>query len=280
MKIFGTIEEIRQLSLALRHDGKTVALVPTMGYLHEGHMALVDAAKKAADAVIVSIFVNPTQFAPNEDLAKYPRDFESDRKLCEKRGVCAIFAPSSEEMYPDTPSAWVCEEEISKGLCGRSRPSHFRGVATVVVKLFNATLPDMAVFGQKDAQQAAIIKRLVRDLNFPINIVVEPIVREEDGLAMSSRNKYLSADERKKALSISSSLKEAASLAKSGKMKNAGEVAGFVEEQISKAGGKVDYVEIVDSDTFEKIIGNIQEPALIAAAAFFGKTRLIDNIIC
>ncbi|OGV31662.1 MAG: pantoate--beta-alanine ligase [Lentisphaerae bacterium GWF2_45_14] len=274
MKIFNSIKEMQVFSLSSKRDGKKVAVVPTMGFLHEGHMSLIDIAKKEADIVVVTIFVNPTQFGPNEDFSRYPRDFERDSRLCHERGTDAIFAPEASEMYPTGASTWITEDSLSKGLCGKSRPLHFRGVTTVVAKLFNAVLPDLAVFGQKDAQQLAVIKRMVRDLNFPVKIIAGPIVREADGLAMSSRNKYLSPDERKNALSISSALREA------GK-KIFGDSAGlrdFVSSKISSNGGRVDYVEVVDAETLEPDC-NFERPLLIAVAAYFGTTRLIDNTI-
>jgi len=273
MKIFNSIKEMQDFSLSRRREGKTLAVVPTMGFLHEGHMSLIDIAKKEADVVVVTIFVNPTQFGPNEDFEKYPRDFERDCNLCKSRGADAVFAPESSEMYQGDQSTWVVEEVLSKGLCGKSRPVHFRGVTTVVAKLFNAVLPDVAVFGQKDAQQLAVLKRMVRDLNFPIKIVPGPIVREDDGLALSSRNKYLSPEERKRALSISSSLSEAAFK----KFKNTAELRDFVISKISSAGGRVDYVETVDAENLEPV-ETFSQKTLVAVAAYFGTTRLIDNI--
>ena len=273
MKIFNSIKEMQAFSAAAKRTGKTVAVVPTMGFLHEGHMSLVEIAKKEGAAVVVTIFVNPTQFGPNEDFSKYPRDFERDCRLCEECGVDAVFAPEISEMYPANPSTWVVEESLSKGLCGKSRPGHFRGVATVVAKLFNAVIPDIAVFGQKDAQQLAVLKRMTRDLNFPIRIIAGPIVREADGLAMSSRNKYISPDERKNALSISSALKEAAL----GHFKNTAELRNFVSSKISACGGKIDYVETVDAENLETV-EDFGRKVLVAVAAYFGTTRLIDNI--
>lgn len=273
MKIFNSIKEMQNFSLSCKKEGKTLAVVPTMGFLHEGHMSLIDIAKKEADVVVVTIFVNPTQFGPNEDFEKYPRNFERDCKLCEERGANAVFAPESSEMYQGDQSTWVVEESLSKGLCGKSRPIHFRGVTTVVTKLFNAVLPDVAVFGQKDAQQLAVLKRMTRDLNFPIKIVPGPIVREDDGLALSSRNKYLSPEERKRALSISSSLSEAAFK----KFKNTSELKDFVISRISSAGGRVDYVETVDAESLEPV-ETFAQKTLVAVAAYFGNTRLIDNI--
>ena len=293
MKIIETIEEMQNYSCEVRSEEKSIALVPTMGFLHEGHLSLVDEAKKHADIVIVSIFVNPTQFAPDEDLDTYPRDMENDCQLCEFRKVDAIFAPTNDHIYCPDSSTWVIEEKLSQGLCGKSRPTFFRGVTTIVAKLFNATLPDVAIFGRKDYQQAAIIKRMVRDLNFPITIVTCPIFREKDGLAMSSRNKYLSSEERKNALSISQSLQAVQALFQSSEFRvrssegregksltesGVASVKEIINLRISQAGGKVDYIEIVDPDTLEpknKFTGE----TLIAVAAFFGKTRLIDNMV-
>jgi pantoate--beta-alanine ligase len=278
MELIKTIAEMQIFSkLASRH-GKKVGVVPTMGCLHEGHASLIDQARKLADVVIVTIFVNPAQFGPNEDLDKYPRDFELDWSLCEKHGADAVFAPSPDEMYFPDRSVWVIEEKLSRGLCGQSRPAHFRGVATVVAKLFNATLPDVAIFGQKDAQQAMVIKRMARDLNFPVEIVVAPIVRDADGLAMSSRNKYLSADERIRALTISSSLRDAETLIKAEGGKALCGIAEEIAEKIAASGGRVDYVEIRDADNLEPVSESTR-CLLIAAAAFFGATRLIDNAL-
>jgi len=268
---------MQSFSKELKKKGKSIAVVPTMGFLHEGHLSLIDTARSKADAVVVTIFVNPTQFGPNEDFEKYPRDFERDRQLCESGKADAVFAPSPEEMYPGNASTWVSEEDLSRGLCGKSRPGHFRGVTTVVAKLFNATLPDMAVFGQKDAQQLAVIKRMARDLNFSLEIIVAPIVREKDGLAMSSRNKYLSPDERKNALSISQALFSAENDVKNSRL-NIEEIINKIKSKISAFGGKVDYVEAVDADTLKPATEK-EGRILLAAAAFFGPTRLIDNII-
>lgn len=277
MKIIETIKKMQEFSREVRGKGKSVALVPTMGFLHEGHLSLVDEAQKRADIVVVSIFINPTQFAPNEDLDIYPRDMEKDCRLCESRNVDVIFAPSVDEIYCPDSSTWVNEEQLSRGLCGKSRPTHFRGVTTIVAKLFNTTLPDIAIFGQKDFQQAAIIKRMIRDLNFPIDIITCPIVREEDGLAMSSRNKFLSPEERKNALSISQSLSDA-EIALKTDTPTVSEIREMIHLQISQAGGKINYIEIVDADTLEPK-EEFTGQTLIAIAAFFGKTRLIDNIV-
>ena len=210
MKIIRTIAEMQAWSDEKRRSGAVIAVIPTMGFLHDGHLSLIDTARKSgADAVVVTIFVNPTQFGPNEDFDKYPRDFERDAALCEGKKVDAVFAPSAEEMYPKDSSTWVVEEKLSRGLCAKTRPTHFRGVTTVVAKLFLATLPHLAVFGQKDAQQLLVIKRMVRDLNFPIEIVAAPLVRGADGLALSSRNRYLSEEEHQRALVLSRSLRAA-----------------------------------------------------------------------
>lgn len=268
---------MQAFSRKAKRSGKRIALVPTMGYLHEGHLSLIDIARKSADVVVVSIFVNPTQFSPSEDLAAYPRDLKRDSELCEARGVDAVYTPEPREMYAPDASTWVVEESLSVGLCGRSRPTHFRGVTTVVAKLFNAALPDLAVFGQKDAQQVMVIKRMTRDLDFPVEIIVAPIIREPDGLAMSSRNVYLSQEERRRALSISRSLKEVAGLAQTGE-ESAARLADVVASRIKEAEGQVDYVEIVDAGSFQPV-EKIKGHALVAVAARFGKTRLIDNTI-
>lgn len=277
MKIIEAIPNMQKFACEMHREGKSIALVPTMGYLHEGHLSLVEEAHKRADIVVVSIFVNPTQFAPNEDLDAYPRDMEKDCQLCEFNKVDAIFAPTTADIYFENSSTWVTEEQLSQGLCGKSRPSHFRGVTTIVAKLFNATMADIAVFGEKDYQQAAIIKRMVRDLNFPIEIVTCTIVREEDGLAMSSRNKYLSNEERQNALSISQSLFDAHAACHTGNIA-VSEIKEMIELRISQSGGKVDYVEIVDAEDLtpkDEFTGR----TLIAVAAFYGKTRLIDNVV-
>ena len=278
MKLIKTIAEMQQFSKSASHHRQKIGVVPTMGYLHEGHMSLIDQAHKLADVVIVTIFVNPTQFGPNEDLAKYPRDFDRDWSLCENRGVDAVFAPEPEEMYCLDRSTWVSEEKLSQELCGQSRPTHFRGVTTVVAKLFNATLPDIAIFGQKDAQQAMVIKRMVRDLNFPVEVVIAPIVRETDGLAMSSRNKYLSADDRTRALVISASLREAEAAIKTAGRKALCGLAESIAAKITAGGGRVDYVEVRDADNLEPVSESTR-CLLIAAAAYFGVTRLIDNVL-
>ncbi len=276
MKIIQKIKKMQAYSTFLRKKGMSIAVVPTMGCLHEGHLKLIDTAKKHADAVIVTIFINPTQFGPKEDFSKYPRPFRNDLALCKKHGADAVFAPSPAEMYSADSSTWVEELMLSKNLCGKSRPGHFKGVTTVVAKLFNATLPDFAVFGRKDFQQAKIIARMVRDLNFPVRIVLENIVREKDGLAKSSRNTYLSREDRNGALSISRSLKSA-KLAISNGERKVENVRKNIVSEIEAAAGRVDYVEIVDPENLEPA-KNLSGKILIAVASFFGKTRLIDNI--
>mgnify|MGYP001113473092 FL=1 len=278
MKVIRTIHEMQEWSDAKRRNGATIAVIPTMGYLHEGHLSLIDTARRSgADTIVVTIFVNPTQFGPNEDFAKYPRDFERDAKLCESKQVDAVFAPEAEEMYPEDSSTWVIEEKLSQGLCAKTRPTHFRGVTTVVSKLFLATLPHIAVFGQKDGQQARVIKRMVRDLNFPIRIVISPIIREADGLARSSRNKYLSEEEHRNALSLSRGLMKLKAEIESGRTDLAALLAEL-RASIEAASGSVDYIEAVDAETLEpieKISGSMMFPV----AVYFGKTRLIDNIL-
>lgn len=276
MKIIQKIKKMQAYSTSARKKGLSIAVVPTMGCLHEGHLKLIDTARQHADTVIVTIFVNPTQFGPKEDFSKYPRPFRNDLILCKRHGADAIFAPQPGEMYAGDFSTWVEELTLSKNLCGKSRPGHFRGVTTVVAKLFNATLPDFAVFGRKDFQQAKIISRMVRDLNFPIKIVLENIVREKDGLAKSSRNTYLSTSERNGALSIRRSLKSAKSAIFNGESRIENVRKNIVSE-IEASGGRIDYVELVDAETLEPV-KNLSGKILIAVASFFGKTRLIDNI--
>jgi pantoate--beta-alanine ligase len=236
----------------------------------------MDIAHRHADKIIVSVFVNPTQFGPNEDLDKYPRDFERDQAVCEAHGVDAIFYPTPQLMYAPDFSTWVHEDSLSQLMCGQSRPIHFRGVCTVCTKLFNISLCDVAVFGKKDAQQALIIRRMVRDLNMPLQIVLAPLVREADGLAMSSRNKYLSAEEHQRALSISKGIFAAQKRYEEGE-RNADALKRILTESIQKGEGQIDYVVLMDQDTLRPI-EQIDRPALLACAAFFGKTRLIDNV--
>ena len=275
IKIVKTVDEVRACVKAWRKEGKTVGLVPTMGFLHEGHKSLIDRAVKETDCVVVSDFVNPTQFGPNEDLETYPRDMERDAALCEAAGAKLIFNPEPEEMYQDALTK-VSVDKITKVLCGKTRPIHFDGVCTVVSKLFNIVTPDRAYFGQKDAQQLLVIKKMVKDLNFGIEIVGCPTIREADGLAKSSRNTYLSKEERKAALCLSHGLNIGLELAKSGA--DADAVRAAICAEIEKEPlARIDYVEIVDLDTLEpaESAGHI----LAAVAVYVGKTRLIDNFI-
>jgi pantoate--beta-alanine ligase len=249
-----------------------------MGALHEGHLSLVRAARAGADVVAASIFVNPTQFGANEDLAKYPRSFERDSELLEREGVELLFAPAVEEMYPAGAVTWVTVEGLSDKLDGRSRPGHFRGVATVVAKLFHVVEPDAAFFGQKDAAQVAIIRRMVRDLNLAVEIVVRPIVREADGLAMSSRNAYLDGEQRRRALVLHRSLLRVQRLVDSGERDAGRLVAAGREEFGGKESARLDYFEIVDPETLDPV-ADVSGGALVAVAAFVGSTRLIDNVL-
>ena len=278
MKVCATIPETRAACLHNRANKKRLGLVPTMGALHEGHLSLVRAAKAQCDSVAVSIFVNPTQFGPSEDLARYPRPFERDRGLLEKEGVDILFAPSAEEMYPRGEVTWVTVEGLSEKLDGRSRPGHFRGVTTVVAKLFNILEPDVAFFGQKDAAQAAVIRRMVRDLNFPVEIAVCPIVRESDGLALSSRNAYLNPDERRRALVLHRSLEQVALSFRSGEKSATRLIATAKDVFADEPQVHLDYFEIVDPDTLDPV-EQVSESTLVAVAAYVGSTRLIDNII-
>ena len=278
MKICKTIDEMRHASHASRVDGKRLGLVPTMGALHDGHLSLVRTARQRCDAVVVSIFVNPTQFGPTEDLSKYPRSFERDCQLLEAEGVNIVFAPSDKEMYPPGSTTFVTVEGLSEKLCGKSRPGHFRGVTTVVAKLFNIVEPDIAVFGQKDSAQAVIIRRMVRDLDFDVEIVICPIVREKDGLAMSSRNAYLNPQQRKQALVLYRALTRVQFLSDKGE-KDAGKlVAAALEVMREEPDVRLDYFEVVDQEMLEPVT-DISHGALVAVAAFLGSTRLIDNIV-
>lgn len=279
MRVITSVVEMQRFADELRASGKRIGLVPTMGYLHEGHLSLVDAAKKNADVVVMSVYVNPTQFAPTEDFASYPRDMERDLRLAEARGVDLVFAPSDKEMYPAEQPTFVVPEKVGQTLEGEFRPTHFRGVTTVVAKLFNIVKPHVAVFGQKDAQQAFIIGEMVRGLNFDIEVVVSPIVREEDGLAMSSRNVYLSAEERRQATVLYRSLKLAETMVEKGEEQLAQVRAGMVDLIKTDSKGEIDYISFVDPDTFERIekTGSL-ERVLALLAVRFGKTRLIDNM--
>lgn len=278
MKIVKTISEVRNSVKEWKKQGLSIGLVPTMGYLHEGHKSLIERAHKENDVVVVSDFVNPVQFGPNEDLATYPRDLERDAKLCEEAGAALLFNPEPDEMYFEDFHTYVNMESLSDELCGKTRPTHFRGVCTVVSKLFNIVTPDRAYFGQKDAQQLAIIRRMVRDLNFDIEIVGCPIIREKDGLAKSSRNTYLNEEERKAALILSKAVKLGMELAENGE-KSADKIVSEMKKLIeTEPLAKIDYVKAVDANSIE-IISEMKPPVLIAMAVYIGKTRLIDNFI-
>jgi len=277
MIIVRTVAEMQHRADDWRKAGKTIAFVPTMGYLHEGHLSLMREGRSRCDIVVTSIFVNPTQFGPNEDLDKYPRDFEGDEAKCRSEGVDAIYYPSAKEMYPEGYQTYVTVEEVGKGLCGATRPTHFRGVATVCAKLFNAVKPHVAIFGQKDYQQYQLIRRMVKDLDMDLEIVGMPTFREADGLAMSSRNKYLSPEERKRAPALYHSLKEASRAYIAGE-KDPRKLETMVRKELKTAEPcEIDYVEARDAERMTPI-SKIKRPAVIAIAVKIGATRLIDNI--
>lgn len=274
MQVTKTIEETRKLIKTWKKEGKMIGLVPTMGFLHEGHASLIKRCREENDIVVISDFVNPTQFGPNEDLAAYPRDFARDSELCESLGADLLFNPEPENMYTD-PHAYVNIDLLSETLCGRTRPIHFKGVCTVVSKLFNIVTPDRAYFGQKDAQQLAIIRKMVQDLNFDIQIVGCPIVREDDGLAKSSRNTYLSTEERKAALCLSRAVKKGQEVIGAGVKAEVvlGEMRAVIEAEPL---AKTDYVSMVDALTMQPV-EKVEKDVLVAMAVYIGKTRLIDN---
>lgn len=278
MKIVKTIEEVRAQVREWRQEGLSVGLVPTMGFLHEGHESLIRRAVQDNDRVVVSDFVNPTQFGPGEDLESYPRDLDRDAALCENAGATLIFNPEPSEMYASDATTFVNMTGPSEDLCGMSRPIHFRGVCTVVSKLFNIVKPDRAYFGQKDAQQLAVIRRMVRDLNFDIEIVGCPIVREADGLAKSSRNTYLSAEERQAALVLSQAVKLGKNMAENGEKSADAIVAAMKKHIEAEPLAKIDYVKAVDAVSVSPI-SEMKPPVLVAMAVYVGKTRLIDNFI-
>lgn len=278
MKLVETAEEMRALCRAAKSESGRLGFVPTMGALHAGHLSLVRAARATSKVVAVSIFVNPTQFGPGEDYARYPQTWESDCALLEQEKVDLVFAPRAREMYPEDSATWVVVEGLSERLCGRSRPGHFRGVTTVVAKLFHIVEPDVAFFGQKDAAQVAIIRRMVRDLDFAVAIEVCPIVRDPDGLALSSRNSYLDREGRKAALALHRSLERARSLFERGERNSRELVRAAREEFAGEPAARLDYLEVVDPASLEPE-GRITKPALVAVAAYIGSTRLIDNIL-
>jgi pantoate--beta-alanine ligase len=277
MKTTKTIDEVRRAVRHARARGEDIGFVPTMGALHEGHLSLVRAAKHRCRSVVVSIFVNPAQFGPNEDFSKYPRTLEQDSQQLAREGAHILLAPSAEEMYEPSPAVWVDVEGLSERNEGRIRPGHFRGVATVVAKLFNIVQPDVAFFGQKDAAQLAIIRRMVRELRYPVEIVGCPIVREADGLAMSSRNVYLSADERKQAAVLSRALRAAEDAFRRG-ASDANALATTVRQELSTEPVSIDYVEVLDPVTLLPV-ETIKAPTLLAIAARVGSTRLLDNVV-
>ena len=278
MKILRTISEIQKLSDRLKREGKTISFVPTMGFFHRGHLKLMEEGKRRGDTLVVSIFVNPTQFGPNEDYLTYPINLGNDQALAEEEGVDVLFIPSPEEIYPEGFQSFVNVEEVTKNLCGFSRPGHFRGVATIVLKLFNIIKPHIALFGEKDYQQLESIRRMVKDLNFDINIVGVPIVREDDGLAMSSRNSYLSEDERSAARSLYASLKRGKELWLSG-VRDSETIIEEVRKAIEKEDrATIEYIKICNLETI-KDVEKIEEDVLLALAVKIGATRLIDNCI-
>jgi len=277
MQTTTTVAELRRALAKVRHADKRVGFVPTMGYLHDGHLALVAASRAQCDVTVVSIFVNPTQFGPNEDLSTYPRAFQRDEKLCRDAGVAILFAPDAQEVYPTRFETLVEPGELAKPLCGAFRPGHFRGVATVVCKLFNMVQPDVVFFGQKDFQQCAVVRRMAIDLNFPIEIVTVPTVRESDGLAMSSRNRYLSEEERRRALAINRGLLAAANECRSGE-RNVERLVAIAKEHLETV-DRLQYLELVDGDTLKAVNSPLRRPAALCAAAYVGSTRLIDNVI-
>lgn len=278
MQIEKEIQAIKEQIEVWKHGAYSIGFVPTMGYLHEGHLSLIKRSVKENDKTVVSIFVNPTQFAPTEDLESYPRDFEADATICEKAGVDLIFHPQVEDMYPSGASTFVDVEGLTKELCGKSRPTHFRGVCTVVCKLFHIVEPDYAYFGQKDAQQFAVIKRMVRDLNMKVEVIACPIIREADGLAKSSRNVYLSEKERAAALVLSKAIFQSERLMQVGEQSVTRILTKMKETIASEPLVQIDYIEIVNCDSIEKL-ERIKGTVLVAAAIFVGKTRLIDNVI-
>ncbi len=278
MEVAKTIESVRRLVKAARSKGKKIGFVPTMGALHIGHISLIEAAVKKCDFVVVSIFVNPTQFGPSEDFEKYPRPFEADLEICRKADVDVVFTPTAEQMYPKENLTWVNVEKLTEQLCGQSRPGHFRGVTTVCAKLFNIVMPDVAFFGQKDAQQAIVIKRMVADLNIPLEVIVCPTVRQSDGLAVSSRNQYLTEQEKKDATYVYKSLEECRKLIDSGTTDSEIIVAKMRKILNQAPSIKIEYVSIVDAEMMQPV-GDITGRVLVAVAVRIGSSRLIDNIL-
>jgi len=281
-RIITSIDEVRQAVQGARQNGQTIGLVPTMGALHAGHTSLMDAARQACGFVVVSIFVNPTQFGPNEDFARYPRSLEQDIEMCAAKGVDLVFAPDAKTIFPPGFRTFIEVSQLQDVLCGASRPGHFRGVATVVLKLFNIVQPDLGFFGQKDAQQVRILQQMISDLNVPVRIVVCPIVREPDGLALSSRNQYLDSDQRHQATVLYQSLEDVRERVQGGE-RSAAVLIGAIRARIeaargARASGRLEYVAAVDADSLQPL-ERIQGRVLIALAVWFGSTRLIDNVV-
>ena len=278
MQVIRSVKEMKTRSMDLRRHGKTIGFVPTMGFLHEGHLSLVDLIRKDCDILLLSIYVNPTQFGVGEDFDKYPRDTERDLELCRSRGVDLVFIPESSEIYAENASTYVVEEEVGMGMCGNARPNHFRGVATVCAKLFNLCLPNYVALGQKDAQQVVVLKRMIRDLHFPIEVVVGPILREPDGLAMSSRNKYLQPKQREEALLVYQSIQAAQKVVEEKGSSNVDRVKAEVLN-ILKQGRllRVNYVDVVDRETMRPVKEIAAGRSLLAVAVWVDQVRLIDN---
>ena len=280
MQVIRSVNEMQATAIGLRSEGKLIGFVPTMGYLHEGHLSLVDVAKEKADVTIVSIFVNPAQFGVGEDLGNYPRDLDHDLQVCEQRGVDFVFVPTEEEIYPEGYSTYVEESEVAKGLCGISRPTHFRGVTTISAKLFNLCRPDFLVLGQKDAQQAIVIRRMVEDLHFPIELVLAPTVREEDGLAMSSRNAYLDQGQRGDALLLSKALAAGKALVDEKGVRNVDRVKAEVTAALASGRRvRVNYVEVVNRENMEPETEVEPGRSMVVVAAWIDEVRLIDNAL-
>jgi len=278
MEVIKTIKEMKEFSSQARRAGKTIAFVPTMGFFHDGHLSLMREGRRRCDLLIISLFVNPTQFGPNEDFKNYPRDFERDRKMAEEVGADVLFAPEASDMYPSNHQTIVRVEKVTQNLCGRSRPVHFQGVATVVLMLFEIVMPHAAIFGEKDYQQLVTIQQMVRDLHMRVEVVGMPTVREEDGLAMSSRNRYLLLEERKAALSLYRSLQKAKELLQKGERKAERILHEMKEIFQSEPLVKIDYVQICDAYSLQDV-NQIEGDVVVALAAYLGKTRLIDNLI-
>ncbi|MDC0368640.1 pantoate--beta-alanine ligase [Opitutales bacterium] len=278
MQVIRSVKEMKTRSMDLRREGKTIGFVPTMGFLHEGHLSLVDLIRKDCDILLLSIYVNPTQFGVGEDFDKYPRDTERDLELCRSRGVDLVFIPESSEIYAGNASTYVVEEEVGMGMCGNARPNHFRGVATVCAKLFNLCQPNYVVLGQKDAQQVVVLKRMIRDLHFPIQVLVGPILREADGLAMSSRNKYLQSKQREEALLVYQSIQAAQKVVEEKSSSNVDRVKAEVLN-VLKQGRllRVNYVDVVDLETMRPEKEIVQGRSLLAVAVWVDQVRLIDN---